>query len=70
LSSSNFLGKGIEFLKGIFGGNSKNSNDGIKANSTTQSLAFADLVDSTLCQLWKYGNAYAVDFDMTNGYDG
>jgi hypothetical protein len=66
-SSSNFLEKGIEFLRGIFGGNSggnsKNSNDGIKANSTTQSLAFANLVDSILIN---YGNAYAVDFDMTN----
>jgi hypothetical protein len=66
-SSSNFLEKGIEFLRGIFGGNSegnsKNSNDGIKANSTTQSLAFANLVDSILIN---YGNAYAVDFDMAN----
>jgi hypothetical protein len=66
-SSSNFLEKGIEFLRGMFGGNSegnsKNSGDGIKANSTTQSLAFADLVDSILIN---YGNAYAVDFDMTN----
>ena len=63
-SSSNFLEKGIEFLRGIIGGStSKNSNDGIIANSTTQSLAFADLVDSILIN---YGNAYAVDFDMTN----
>jgi hypothetical protein len=63
-SSSNFLEKGIEFLSGIFGGSSsKNSNDVIKANSTTQPLAFADLVDSILIN---YGNAYAVDFDMTN----
>ena len=66
-SSSNFLEKGIEFLRGIFGGNSegnsKNSGDGIKANSTTQSLAFANLVDSILIN---YGNAYAVDFDMAN----
>ena len=63
-SSSNFLEKGIEFLSGIFGGSSsKNSNDVIKANSTTQPLAFADLVDSILVN---YGNAYAVDFDMTN----
>jgi hypothetical protein len=66
-SSSNFLEKGIEFLRGIFDGNSegnsKNSNDEMKANSTTQSLAFANLVDSILIN---YGNAYAVDFDMTN----
>ena len=63
-SSSNFLERGIEFLRGIFGGSiSKNSNDGIKANSTTQSLGFANLVDSILVN---YGNAYAVDFDMTN----
>jgi hypothetical protein len=62
-SSSNFLGKGIEFLRNIFGGSSSKNTDGIKANSTTQSLAFADLVDSILVN---YGNAYAVDFDMTN----
>jgi hypothetical protein len=32
-------------------------------NATIQALAFADLVDSILAN---YGNAYAVDFDMTN----
>ena len=35
----------------------------IEDNSTTQPLAFADLIDSILIN---YGNAYAVDFDMTN----
>jgi hypothetical protein len=32
-------------------------------NATIQALAFADLVDSILAN---YGNAYAVNFDMTN----
>ena len=35
----------------------------IDRNTTIQPLAFADLVDSLLIN---YGNAYAVDFDMTN----
>jgi hypothetical protein len=61
--SSNFLESGIEFLRGIFGGGSQESSDKIEINSTTQPLAFADLVDSILIN---YGNAYAVDFDMTN----
>ena len=61
--SSNFLESGIEFLRGIFGGDGQESNNIIKVNSTTQPLAFADLVDSILIN---YGNAYAVDFDMTN----
>jgi hypothetical protein len=61
--SSNFLESGIEFLRGIFGGGRQESNDKIEVNSTTQPLAFADLVDSVLIN---YGNAYAVDFDMTN----
>jgi hypothetical protein len=65
-SSSTFLEKGIEFLRGMFGGggsSSKNTDEGIKPNSTTQALAFANLVDGILVN---YGNAYAVDFDMTN----
>jgi hypothetical protein len=62
--SSNFLEKGIEFLRGIFGGGGgKESDDKVDRNETTQPLAFADLVDSILIN---YGNAYAVDFDMTN----
>jgi hypothetical protein len=61
--SSNFLESGIEFLRGIFGGGSQESSDKIDINNTTQPLAFADLVDSVLIN---YGNAYAVDFDMTN----
>lgn len=61
--SSNFLESGIEFLRGIFGGGSQESNDKIEVNSTSQPLAFADLVDSVLIN---YGNAYAIDFDMTN----
>lgn len=61
--SSNLLESGIEFLRGIFGGGSQESNDKIEVNSTTQPLAFADLVDSILIN---YGNAYDVDFDITN----
>jgi hypothetical protein len=62
--SSNFLEKGIEFLRGIFGGGSSEKADNrIDRNTTIQPLAFADLVDSLLIN---YGNAYAVDFDMTN----
>ena len=61
--SSNFLESGIEFLRGIFGGGGQESNNVIEVNSTTQPLAFANLVDSILIN---YGNAYAVDFDMTN----
>ncbi len=61
--SSNFLESGIEFLRDIFGGGSQESSDKIEINSTTQPLAFADLVDNILIN---YGNAYAVDFDMTN----
>lgn len=62
--SSNFLEKGIEFLRGIFGGGgSEKADNRIDRNTTIQPLAFADLVDSLLIN---YGNAYAVDFDMTN----
>ena len=61
--SSNFLEKGIEFLRGIFGGGGEEADDRINRNTTIQPLAFADLVDSLLIN---YGNAYAVDFDMTN----
>jgi hypothetical protein len=61
--SSNFLESGIDFLRDIFGGGSQKSKDKIEINSTTQALALADLVDSILIN---YGNAHAVDFDMTN----
>jgi hypothetical protein len=61
--SSNFLEKGIEFLRGIFGGDGEKADNRIDRNTTIQPLAFADLVDSLLIN---YGNAYAVDFDMTN----
>ena len=61
--SSNFLKKGIDFLRGIFGGSSEKTTTKVEKNGTIQSLAFADLVDSILIN---YGNAYAVDFDMTN----
>jgi hypothetical protein len=63
--SSSFLEKGIEFLRGIFGGggSSEKADNRIDRNTTIQPLAFADLVDSLLIN---YGNAYAVDFDMTN----
>jgi hypothetical protein len=63
--SSNFLKKGIDFLSGIFGGSSEKVDTKVEVekNGTIQSLAFADLVDSILIN---YGNAYAVDFDMTN----
>jgi hypothetical protein len=62
--SSNFLEKGIEFLRGIFGGGGEEANNKKDRNTTiTKPLAFADLVDSILIN---YGNAYAVGFDMTN----
>jgi hypothetical protein len=61
--SSNFLEKGIEFLRGIFGGGGEKADNRIDRNTTIQPLAFADLVDSLLIN---YGNAYAVNFDMTN----
>jgi hypothetical protein len=61
--SSNFLEKGIDFLSGIFGGSSEKANTKVEKNGTIQSLAFADLVDNILIN---YGNAYAVNFDMTN----
>jgi hypothetical protein len=62
--SSNFLKKGIDFLTGMFGGgNSEKATTKVEKNGTIQALAFADLVDSILIN---YGNAYAVDFDMTN----
>jgi hypothetical protein len=62
--SSNFLEKGIEFLKGIFGGGGEEADNKKDGNTTiTKPLAFADLVDSILIN---YGNAYAVRFDMTN----
>jgi hypothetical protein len=62
--SSNFLKNGIDFLRGIFGGgNSEKATTKVEKNGTIQALAFADLVDSILIN---YGNAYAVDFDMTN----
>jgi hypothetical protein len=62
--SSNFLNNGIDFLRGIFGGGSgEKATTKVEKNGTIQALAFADLVDSILIN---YGNAYAVDFDMTN----
>jgi hypothetical protein len=62
--SSNFLKNGIDFLRGIFGGgSSEKATTKVEKNGTIQALAFADLVDSILIN---YGNAYAVDFDMTN----
>jgi hypothetical protein len=61
--SSNFLKKDIDFLSGIFGGSSEKADTKAEKNETIQSIAFADLVDSILVN---YGNAYAVDFDMTN----
>lgn len=62
--SSNFLKKGIDFLTGMFGGgSSEKDTTKVEKNGTIQALAFADLVDSILIN---YGNAYAVDFDMTN----
>jgi hypothetical protein len=61
--SSNFLEKGIEFLRGIFGGGNEEAEDKGNRDITIQPLAFADLVDSVLIN---YGNAYAVGFDMTN----
>jgi hypothetical protein len=61
--SSNFLKKGIDFLRDIFGGSSEKANTTVEKNGTIQALGFADLVDSILIN---YGNAYAVDFDMTN----
>ena len=60
---SNFLEKGIEFLGGIFGGGGEEADDKIDVDETTKPIAFADLVDSALIN---YGNAYRVDFDMTN----
>jgi hypothetical protein len=62
--SSNFLNNGIDFLRGIFGGGSgEKATTKVEKNGTIQALAFADLVDSILID---YGNAYSVDFDMTN----
>jgi hypothetical protein len=61
--SSNFLEKGIDFLRGIFGGGDEKGDDKRDKNTTTQPLAFADLVDSVLIN---HGNAYGVGFDMTN----
>jgi hypothetical protein len=60
---SNFLEKGIEFLGGLFGGGGEEADDKIDVDETTKPIAFADLVDSVLIN---YGNAYRVDFDMTN----
>ena len=62
--SSNLLKNGIDFLRGMFGGgSSEKATTKVEKNGTIQALAFADLVDSILIN---YGNAYAVDFDMTN----
>jgi hypothetical protein len=63
--SSNFLERGIEFLGGIFGGTDgeEEVDDKVDRNNRIKPLAFADLVDSILIN---YGNAYAVDFDMTD----
>jgi len=60
--SSNLLEKGIEFLGIVFGGDNK-VDDKITEKETDQALAFADFVDSILIN---YGNAYAVNFDMTD----
>jgi hypothetical protein len=60
---SNFLEKGIEYLRGVFGGGGEEADDKIDVEETTKPIAFADLVDSVLIN---YGNAYSVDFDMTN----
>jgi hypothetical protein len=59
--SSNFLEEGIEFLRGTFVGS--DGGEEVDRNNTIRPLAFADLLDSILIN---YGNAYAVDFDMTD----
>lgn len=63
--TSNFLEKGIEFLRGIFVGSDggEGVDDRVDRNNRIKPLAFADLVDSILIN---YGNAYDVDFDMTD----
>jgi cell fate (sporulation/competence/biofilm development) regulator YmcA (YheA/YmcA/DUF963 family) len=61
--SSNFLEKGIEFLRGIVGNGGGEIDDDMDRGSRIKPLAFADLVDSILVN---YGNAYSVDFDMTD----
>jgi hypothetical protein len=63
--TSNFLEKGIEFLRGILVGSDggEGVDDRVDRNNRIKPIAFADLVDSILIN---YGNAYAVDFDMTD----
>ena len=63
--SLNFLEKGLEFLRGIFGSSNGGGeiDDNMDRGSRIKPLAFADLVDSILVN---YGKAYAVDFDMTD----
>jgi hypothetical protein len=61
--SSNFLDKATEFLSGMFQTSSNQIDITAGANSTVLALSFADLVDSALVN---YGNAFGVEFDMTN----
>jgi len=56
--NSNLIDRGIEILRGMFGGGQQKAD-----NSQIKLLAFADLIDSVLTN---YGDAYAVGFDMTN----
>jgi DNA-directed RNA polymerase subunit F len=57
-SSSNFL-EALKSLASIFGGNDEEPDQ----NTELQALAFADVIDAVLIN---YGNAFGVEFDMTN----
>jgi hypothetical protein len=61
--SSNFFSKMSEFMTDLFPKTSDESDITTSANSTVLALSFADLVDKVLID---YGNAFAVEFDMTN----
>ena len=61
--STNFLERASEFLRDMFQSNSDQLDITTGPNSTVLALSFADLVDSILVN---YGNAFGVEFDMTN----
>ena len=61
--SPSFLERADNILRGFFQSNPVKSDVNAGMNSTIQALSFADLVDSVLIN---YGNAFGVEFDMTN----
>lgn len=63
LPDSNFVDSVMKLFESIFSGGTEEPNDEQVKNPSINGLVLAELMDSVLVN---YGNAYGVDFDMTN----